>query len=234
MPFSDDYAKRSVPTATKLRHGQTSSRYELLLLQLQPAGIQLPLELNDQHIGPSLDEVETGKRPEWKHIADRIPTHRSYWAQWKSLSVRNDILECHWESADVRSKMAQVVLPWNKVNDVLTELHAAPQEVTWVSSKTLNIVQQRYYWLQVRNDDEEWCRQCDICSASRGPRTRNQGQMHQYNVLAQFERLAIDVAGSFPQSDQESLRHSQPRGFDSGGSPGYKLFLPLQSIIRAA
>jgi hypothetical protein len=40
----------------------------------------------------------------------------------------------------------------------------------------------------------------DTCAASHGPRTRNRGQMHQYNVGAPFERIAIDVAGSFPRS----------------------------------
>jgi hypothetical protein len=30
MIFHDDLAKRSVPTATKLRHGQTSNKYYLL------------------------------------------------------------------------------------------------------------------------------------------------------------------------------------------------------------
>jgi hypothetical protein len=30
-----------------------------------------------------LQEVETGRRPEWKDIADRIPTNKSYWAQWE-------------------------------------------------------------------------------------------------------------------------------------------------------
>jgi hypothetical protein len=43
---------------------------------------------------PILDEEETGERPEWKHITDRSPTYKSYWAQWKSLALRNDILEC--------------------------------------------------------------------------------------------------------------------------------------------
>jgi hypothetical protein len=34
------------------------------------------------------------------------------------------------------------------------------------------------------------------------PRTRNRDQMHQFNGGAPFERIAIDVAGSFPWSDQ--------------------------------
>jgi hypothetical protein len=34
-------------------------------------------QLNDPDIGPILQEVETGQRPEWKDIADRSPTFRS-------------------------------------------------------------------------------------------------------------------------------------------------------------
>jgi hypothetical protein len=70
------------------------------------------------------------------------------------------------------------------------------------NNRTLNKVWQRYYWLQARDDVERWCQQCDICAASRGPRTRNRGHMHQYNVGVPFERIAIDVAGPFPRSNQ--------------------------------
>jgi hypothetical protein len=48
---------------------------------------------NDPDIEPILREVETGRRPDWKDIADRSPTYKSYWPQWKSLAVRNGILE---------------------------------------------------------------------------------------------------------------------------------------------
>jgi hypothetical protein len=37
------------------------------------------------------------------------------------------------------------------------------------------------------------------------PRTRNRNQMHQCNVGAHLERIAIDVAGPFPRSDQGNL-----------------------------
>jgi hypothetical protein len=63
-------------------------------------------------------------------------------------------------------------------------------------------VWQRYYWLQARSNIGKLCQQYDTCAASPGPQTRNRGQLHQYNVGASFERIAISVAGSFPQSNQ--------------------------------
>jgi hypothetical protein len=52
-------------------------------------------QLNDQDTGPILEEVNIGQPLEWKHIANRSPTYRSYWAQWISL-VRISILEHQW------------------------------------------------------------------------------------------------------------------------------------------
>jgi hypothetical protein len=59
-------------------------------------------QLDDTDVGLILQEAETGQRPEWKDIADRSPTYKSYWAQWKSLAVRDGVLERHWESANGR------------------------------------------------------------------------------------------------------------------------------------
>jgi hypothetical protein len=158
--------------------------------------------LHDQDIGPILKEVETGQRPEWKDIADRSLTYKSYWAQWKSLAVRNGILERHWECFNGRLKIAQIIHPRSRVNAVLTELQGGPSRGHLAVNKTVDKVRQMYSWLQARNDVEEWCRQCEICAAGRGPLTRNRSRMGQYNVGALFGRITIDVAGFLPRSDQ--------------------------------
>ncbi|KAJ8921328.1 hypothetical protein NQ315_002942 [Exocentrus adspersus] len=63
-------------------------------------------------------------------------------------------------------------------------------------NKTLDKVRERFYWFGSRSDVEEWCRRCETCAASKGPRTPSRGKMQQYNVGAPFERIAIDVAGT--------------------------------------
>jgi hypothetical protein len=102
-------------------------------------------------IGPILEEVETRQLPEWKDIADHSPTYKSYWAQWKSLTVRNGILEHHWESDNGQSKIVQTVLSQSRVNDMLTDLHGGLSGGHLGINKTLNKVRQRYYWLKARN-----------------------------------------------------------------------------------
>jgi hypothetical protein len=80
-------------------------------------------QVADDEMGPLLQEVEAGQRPEWKDITDHSPTYKGYWAQWKFLMVMDGALECLWESADGRTKTAQVVIPSSKVEELLTEMH---------------------------------------------------------------------------------------------------------------
>jgi hypothetical protein len=156
---------------------------------------------------------------------------------------------CHWDSSDGRSKIAQIILPESRVNDLLTELHGGSSGGHLGVNKTFNKVRQRYYWLQARNDVEKWCQQCDTCAVSRGSRTRNWGQMHQYNIGAPFDRIAINVTGPLPTEGPRKpippdhyglfyrvagiLHHPQSRGFDGGRSASYQLLLPLQSTVGA-
>jgi len=112
------------------------------------------------------------------------------------------VLVRHWESADWRKKTAQVVVPQSKVDEVLTELHGGASRGHLGANKIMDKVRQRYYWLRSRDDVGRWCRQCDACAASQCPRTKSRGFMHQYKVRAPFQRIAVDIAGPFPESDR--------------------------------
>jgi hypothetical protein len=83
-------------------------------------------QLNDPDIEPLLHEVEAVQRPQWKDIADCSSIYKSYWAQWTLLSVRNGILQRNWESPNRRSQVAQVIIPWSRLKDVLMQLHSGP------------------------------------------------------------------------------------------------------------
>jgi hypothetical protein len=112
--------------------------------------------LNDPDLGPILQEVETRQQPEWKDIADHSYTYKSYWAQWKLVAMRNGVLQHNWESANRQSQIVQIVLPWSRMNNVLTKLYGGLSGGHLGVNKTLNKVQQQYYWLQARGDNKRW------------------------------------------------------------------------------
>jgi hypothetical protein len=100
-----------------------------------------------------LQEIEAGQRPEWRDISDRSPVYKRYWAEWKSVAVRDGVLKRQCESADGKTRTAQIVIPQSKV---IAEIHeGAPGGHPGVR-KTLEKARRRYYWL--RSDVGRWCR----------------------------------------------------------------------------
>ena len=69
------------------------------------------------------------------------------------------------------------------------------------SQKTLAKVKQRFYWYNCRKDVEYWCRICDICASRKQPYRRAKAPMKQYNVGHPSERVAIDIMGPLPSSN---------------------------------
>jgi hypothetical protein len=146
-------------------------------------------------------EVKAGQRPELSDISDRSLTYKIYWAQWTSLAVSGGVLIRRCESTDGRKEIAQIIVSRGKVKEILTEIHGGSSGGHFGCNKTIDKIRLRYYWLHLREDVGRWCQQCDTCVTSRGPRNRSRGLMHQY-VGAPFERIVIDIAGPFPESDK--------------------------------
>jgi len=88
-------------------------------------------------------EMEAGQRPEWKDNSDRGTIYKSYWAQWKSLVLRNGVLVRHWESADGKKKTAGVAIHHSKVKEVLAEMHGGTSGGHLGVNKTIDKVRQR-------------------------------------------------------------------------------------------
>jgi hypothetical protein len=140
-PFPDDHAEKCNHCHKDLKQVRAIAAVETV--GWDQTGLRRE-QLNDQGIGPILEEVESGQCPEWKDIADSSPIYKSYWAQWNSLAARNDILKRHWKSLDRRSKIAQIILPRGRVKDVLIELHGGSSGHLGVN-KTLDKVRLRCY-----------------------------------------------------------------------------------------
>jgi hypothetical protein len=64
------------------------------------------------------------------------------------------------------------------------------------------MMRKEYYGHQARKAFEKRCRQCDICTVNRVPRTKASSVLHQYNVGLSFSSITIDEIGPFPLNDQ--------------------------------
>lgn len=157
---------------------------------------------DDADIGDLLQSKESGEeRPTWHDISHKGPNFKALWAQWKSLVVENGLLKRKWESADGRTTISQLIVPKTRVLEVLNMIHNGSSGGHLGVNKTLDQIRRRYYWVNCREDVEEWIRKCAVCGASKSPALKTRGKMKQYISGAPFERIAIDVAGPFPKTN---------------------------------
>ncbi|KAJ8914833.1 hypothetical protein NQ315_014845 [Exocentrus adspersus] len=134
-------------------------------------------------------KIEGKGRPAWQEISNRSPTFKGYWALWDSLAIENNLLKRVWESPDGKERNYQTILPRKRVPEVLQAVHSGVGGGHFGINKTLDKVRERFYWLGSRSDVEEWCRRCETCAASKGPRTRKL-------------RLPIDLISDRPKKEE--------------------------------
>lgn len=156
----------------------------------------------EQSLDPDLSFLMSylvnGTKPDRLAVLPLSPAVKSYWAQWESLSMENEVLLFR-DMADPRLN-PRIVVPkhWTKI--LLKELHESNTGGHFGIAKTISRLKSRYYWIGLRRDVEFWCRNCHTCKARSGPVKKTRGPMQLYVVGAPFERIAVDILGPLPTS----------------------------------
>ncbi|CAK1603027.1 unnamed protein product [Parnassius mnemosyne] len=140
-------------------------------------------------------------KPKSSDVSTMSSATKSYWAQWDSLLIQDGVLCRKWENVLGDSCHLQMVVPMAKVLDVLQLYHNGCSGGHLGVKRTLLKIRERFYCVHCRDDVEDWCRKCTSCAAVKGPQTRSRGALKLYNVGAPWERIAIDVAGPFLESE---------------------------------
>ncbi|KAK3893289.1 hypothetical protein Pcinc_002845 [Petrolisthes cinctipes] len=107
-----------------------------------------------------------------------------------------------WETHDGLVKYWQLVGPKKLRSKILNESHNQITSGHLGVKKTLSRLRQRFYWMGMHQDVEEWCRACDVCCAKKGPKKRGCAPIQLYQVGAPMERVAVDIAGPLPHTDK--------------------------------
>ena len=92
----------------------------------------------------------------------------------------------------------QVVIPDALKTTVLQQLHNQSGHLG--SRKTLQKIQERYYWPGYESDTTVWVRECRECQRRNPPQVTQQAPLESIFSRYPFEKLSWDIMGPLPQT----------------------------------
>ena len=130
-------------------------------------------QMNDPDIAPVLQWLEeSSDRPDISNVTCLSANTKLYWAQWDSLVLQDGVMFKQWESPAGDYTILQMVLPLPLRTLVLKQLHNSPTGGHLALTKTLQWIQDRFYWIGCRKDVQLWCQRCDLCSSRKEEQER--------------------------------------------------------------
>ena len=173
--------------------------------KLEVQVVQLTPEEEGFQNDPGIEQVKfwksQGKCPDNAELTGVDPIVRQLVNRWELLEVREGKLYHLWVGR-AGEKIAQLVVPQGRREQVLTECHDRPTGGHFGFWKSLARIRQSYFWPGMTSDIRSWCRTCQVCRKFKGPGRRNPAPLQQMTVGAPFERIGVDILGPFPRSDR--------------------------------
>ncbi|KAJ8947791.1 hypothetical protein NQ318_019463 [Aromia moschata] len=158
---------------------------------------------NDPNLKPIVNWKKEDRKPTWEEVSRYSPTVKSYWAQWNSLVLSDRLLKRVLEKSDGTEERKQLIVPRNRVPEVLEEIHNGSTGGHLGVTKTLGKVRERFYWVNCTTDVKEWCKKCVVCAATyRSSVHETTGQTPASIVIGRELRLPCDLKfGCTPGDD---------------------------------
>ncbi|POS82547.1 hypothetical protein EPUL_004988, partial [Erysiphe pulchra] len=201
---ADALSRRPCPSdckhCSKIEEKESCLRTTVMDENWLPKSLQKDQE-DDPELNLLLNWKTKGQRPRWEDVSPLNSRVKSYWAQWDSLILEDGLLKRSLENEEGVAARNQLVIPRSRVPEVLRKLHDGTSGGHFGIKKTLEKVRERFYWVNCKEDVKDWCRKCRLCASSNGPRGSRRAPMKQYNVGSPLERVAIDISGPFPETE---------------------------------
>ena len=159
-------------------------------------------QLRDKDLKFFIELLEEGKqRPAWEEISSESADLKFLWSRTEQLRMLENCLYLRWEDATGNNVSFKLLVPSSLRNQVVLQLHDARTAGHLGFSKTWNKAKRSpVYWRNMRREIYEHCMMCHQCGSRKNPNRKNRAPMQQYRVGAPMERIAMDIAGPFPQT----------------------------------
>ena len=201
IPCNLETEGKSVVLTKLLEHVRVSTRAKSYDETMQDKDNIKTLQQNDEILSQIFLWKSNNKKPTWSDISHTSPEIKFYWSGLNSFIIKDEILYRKWESNDSKNYDLHLVIPKSLNGFVLNQVHNTLTGGHLGVRKTLYKIKKRYFWYQIRNDVKNWCSKCDTCAMKKAPHRKPEAPMCKYLVGAPWERMAIDILGPLPRTD---------------------------------
>lgn len=187
-----------VCTRSKTSEQGNPTQSSVILEGWQPDKIRLA-QLEDTDIGPLLAHLEDGnKRPDWDRVSGGTSSLKTLWRQWDRLIINKGMLYRKFYNNEGVDFTLQLIVPKALMETLLRYYHDIQSAGHLGANKMIHRIQEKFYWTNMKRSVEDYCEKCDLCAARKPPKQRYRAPLGQYLVGEPMERVAIDILGPLP------------------------------------
>ena len=160
------------------------------------------IQRQDKDVGTILAWLsESNTRPGREKVQDKSPVVRHLWLLWEQLVLIDGVLYKKWADDPTHSHLTLVV-PKALFKTILEANHDAVLSGHLGLKKSFSRIRQNYYWYKMKDTVRNYVRACSVCGARKRPHKSPRAPLQNYQQGAPLDRIAMDILGPFPESDQ--------------------------------
>ncbi|MCP3685912.1 MAG: hypothetical protein GY861_24965, partial [bacterium] len=146
-------------------------------------------QLEDFSLQPIMNYLANNQLPEDTKKADWVIQ------QAKNYYLQDNILfhPSSWTTRSSQEFVDQIVLPTQLRHEVLEDYHDSVFGGHHGFSKTLDKIQLRFFWPNMRKQIAQYCHECVQCNQKKGPVHKNRAPMNSIPVHGAFDWVGMDV-----------------------------------------
>ncbi|CAG2220985.1 unnamed protein product [Mytilus edulis] len=176
-------------TRSELKEQQNEMKVnEALLGGWEPSEIRQQ-QLEDDNIGKVFAAFESGsQKPPWESISSGTSALKTLWGQWDRLEIHGGVLYRRFETNIGQTARKQMIVPKSRTQDLLHHFHDVPSAAHLGVDKTLEKLKNGFYWPNMKEYVQAYCRSCDSCFARKPKKESTKAPLGTYVSGEPMER----------------------------------------------
>ncbi|CAG2220993.1 Retrovirus-related Pol polyprotein from transposon 17.6,Retrovirus-related Pol polyprotein from transposon 297 [Mytilus edulis] len=210
-------------TRSELKEQQNEMKVnEALLGGWEPSEIRQQ-QLEDDNIGKVFAAFESGsQKPPWESISSGTSALKTLWGQWDRLEMHGGVLYRRFETNNGQTARKQMIVPKSRTQELLHYFHDVPSAAHLGVDKTLEKLKNGFYWPNMKEYVQAYCRSCDSCFARKPKKESTKAPLGTYVSGEPMERVMMAYRSSV---------HASTSKTPNSMLFGREVTLPLQAVI---